>query len=192
MRQRRARRVVGVAEVNDVEPVVGRLGDETIRLRARQVHDVAPLSVLAPRPGASAHDIALGINGIDRVGDTHAVIPPQDFADVARIALRAVADEDFRGRQFDAQRREIVLQNRVNQEAVALLRSVTPERLLAGHLVERPMHRLDAGRREGTADVAPPDAQQFLLRVRNPERVDFLFNVREKVVLLQFQEVFIY
>ena len=81
---------------------------------------------------------------------------------------------------------------RVYQEAVALFGAIAVEGVCAGQLVHGAVHRLDAGRRKRTGDVADAQAYQFLVRVGHLEGIDTLGNVGKEITALQFQEVFVY
>ena len=126
-RERGACRVIGIAQVDQVDAVVGDGWDKAVCGGAGQVSNVAPASVFAQRTGTPAHHVAVDIGRIDRIGDAHTVIPTQEFADIARVALRPVADEYFGGAELDAARREVVLDDGFYQEIVSLLGTVAVE-----------------------------------------------------------------
>ena len=188
----RAGGVVRVAEVEEVDAVVGNIGDEAVGLRGGEVGDVAPFAAVVERAGASAHDVAVDVDGIDGVGDAHAVVPPEEFADVARVALGSVADEHLRGAEADAPRLEVVFEDGFNEEVVTLFRSVSAEGPCVGHVVDGPVHGFDAGRRQWLCDVADAQGDDLLPRVGHLEGIHPLGDVGEQVVPREFQEVFVY
>ena len=94
---------------------------------------------------AANHHVRVDIDGIDGVGDTDEVVPVQQFLEVTRVGLRTVVDENLVDVEVDAARQEVVLQNGLTQEVVALLRAIASESLGCSHLVGCLVHRLDNG-----------------------------------------------
>ena len=187
-----ARRVVGIAEVDDVDGAsLGQFGNETVLGCRGHVAHVGPAAV-AVGAAAAYHDVGVDVDGIDGVGDADEVVPVQQLLEVAGVALGAVVDEDFVDAEADATRLEVVLQDGLAQEVVALLGSVATEAVGGGHLVNGTVHGLDDGGAERLGDVADAERDDVGLGVHHTEGVDLLGDVGEEVVLLEVQEVDVY
>ena len=185
-----SRGVVGVAEVDHVDAVVGNLGHELILVGAGHVGYVAPLAVGKDSCTAN-HDVGVDVNGIDRVGDGHGVVPPYELTDVSRVRFCTVVDEYFVGVEVHATGQEVVLYDSLPEPDVSLLGTIAVEGLLMGHIVDGLVHSVDDGGAEGLRDVADAEADDVGLGVHGLVGVDLLGNVGEEVVLLQFKEVFV-
>ena len=116
----------------------------------------------------------------------------EQFLEVAGVALGTVVDEDFVDAEADATRLEVVLQNGLAQEVIALLGAVASEAVGGGHLVDGLVHGLDDGGAERLGDVADTERDDVGLGVHHLEGVDLLGDVGEQVVLLEVQEVDVY
>ena len=107
--------------------------------------------------GASSHDVGIDIDRIDRVGDAHDVVGGEDVADVARVALGTVADEDLGAVELDAAGLEIVLDDGIDEEVIALFGTISPKGCSVGTFIHGTVHGLNGGRGQGTSHIA--DAQ---------------------------------
>ena len=113
------------------------------------------MAVCGKRSGASAHYVRVDINRINRVGYAYGIGLRKYVAEVARIALCAVADKHLRG--VDIESGIVVFDDGTAQKLVTLLGTVAAERVGRSHLVDCLMHRFDTRRRQRTRHVA--DAQ---------------------------------
>lgn len=156
--------LLGVAQVDYVDTVVGYLGHKVVLLKARHVRHVAPLAV-HQCAGSAAHHVGVDVHGIDRIGHAEVVVPAHQLAYVARVALGAVVDEYLRRVDVYPARQKVVLHYRLAQEHVALLRAVAVESLLGGHVVHGLVHGLDHRRAERLGYVADTEADDVALRV---------------------------
>ena len=95
----------------------------------------------------SCHDVGVDIDRIYRIGDAHDVICGQDISDVTRIALRTIADKYFVAVELDASWNKIVSDDGIDQEIVALLRTVPAESLGVSIFINSTMHGADGSRR---------------------------------------------
>ena len=180
-----ARRIVRIAEVNDVDALVRNFGNEVVGGSAGHVGYVAPLAVLFQYAGTSAHHVAVNIYGIDGIGDPHTVVMAEDVADVSRIAFRPVVDEYFLRAEMNAARCVIVFNDGINQKVVSLFGAVSMKCLGVGHLVHCLVHRLDAGLRQWAGNVSDTQTDDVLLGVRYPESIDLFGYVREQITARQ-------
>ena len=99
--ERSPRRIVGITEIDDINPLVGDGGDELVFCRARHVSHVTPLPIGFEHPSPSTHHVAVDIYRIDRIGHTHTIVVAQNIADVTSIALCPVVHEDFARREMN-------------------------------------------------------------------------------------------
>ena len=184
--------IVGIAEVDDVDgAALGEVWYKTVLGGGGQVADVGPAAV-AEGAAAANHHVGVDIDGVDGVGDADEVVPVEQLLEVAGVALCAVVDEDLVDVEMDASGQEVVLENGLAEEVVALLGAVAAEALGGGHLVDGAVHGLGDGGTEGLGDVADAEADDVGAGVHDLEGIDLLGNVGEQVVLLQVQEVDIY
>ena len=184
--------VIGVAQVDDIHrPALRQLGNKAILGGGGQIAHIRPTSFLTSAT-AAYHHVRVDINRIDRVSHTYKVVPMQQLLKVACVALSTVVNEDLVSVEVDATRQEVVLQNGLAQEVVALLGTVAAETLGGGHLVDSPVHRLDDGRTEWLCDIANTKRYDIDLGMHHLEGIDLLGDVGEKVVVLEVQEVNVY
>ena len=92
---------------------------------------------------------------------------------------------------MDAAGQEVVLQDGLTQEVVALLRAVAAERRGMGQLVGGAVHGLDDSGTERAGDVADAQRDHVGSRMGGAEGIDALGHVGKQVVVGQFQEVFV-
>ena len=59
------------------------------------LYHITPFAVFFQYAGASAHYVAVNVDGVDRVSYSHTVVMAEYVAYVSRIALGSVVDEDF-------------------------------------------------------------------------------------------------
>ena len=116
----------------------------------------------------------------------------QQFLEVTRIGLRTVINEDLVDIKVDATWQEVVLQDGLAQEVIALLRAIAVESLGGSHLVDSLMHSLSNGRTQRLGDVADAETDDVGTWVHHLESVDLLGDVGEQVVVLEVQEVDVY
>ena len=93
---------------------------------------------------------------------------------------------------MDTPWQEVVFQNGLAQEVVALFGSIATERRRSSHLVHRLVHGLDNGWAERLGDIAYPQRDDVGLGMRHLESVHFLSDIRKQVVVWQFQKMLIY
>ena len=93
---------------------------------------------------------------------------------------------------MDATWQEIILEDGLAQESVALLRTIPMETFCCRHLVSRLVHRLNDGRTKGLSDVTNAEGDDIRLRVHHLEGIHLLGDVGEQVVVLKIQEMYVY
>ena len=182
LRQYGARRIVGIAQINHVDTMVGYLRHEIVFGCARHIVDVAPASVLK-HSGTTAHHVRIDIDRVYRVGHSDGVVPAYYLADVARIALCTVVDEHFAWVDMYASRRIIVLNYSLTQEVVSALRPVAVKRCLCSHLVDGLVHSLYYCRTKRLCHVSYAETYHPNLRVRHLEGIHLLGNICKQVVV---------
>ena len=87
---------------------------------------------------------------------------------------------------------EVVLQDRLAQEVVALLRAIAPETLLGGHLVGGLVDGLDDGGSQRLCHVADTQTNHVGLRVGGLEGIHLFGDICKQVIVRQFQEMVVY
>ena len=147
----RTRRIIGITQVNQIYPMIGKFGNKPVLTGTRQVSDLAPQTVRSGNSRTSAHDITVHIHRIYRIGNGDEIILTEKFGKVSQVALRSVADKDFRRTESDAPLFEVVFQNGFDQEVISLFRPVAVECTGIRQFPDGPAHRLDAslGKRTG-------------------------------------------
>ena len=93
--------------------------------------------------GASSHDVGVHIDRIDRVGDAHDVVCGEDVTDIARVALGTIADKHLLTIQLDATSGKVVSDDGIDEEIVAMFRTIPTESLAIGTFIHSMVHRLD-------------------------------------------------
>ena len=93
---------------------------------------------------------------------------------------------------MDATWQEVVLQDSLAQEVVALLRTIATETFGGGHLVDSLVHGLCNGGTQGLSNVADAETDDVGTRVHHLESVDLLGDVGKQIVLLQVQKMNVY
>ena len=173
--------VVGVAKIYDIgyRPL-GKCRHKTVFGGDREIDYVAP-GTLAEHTAAPSHYICVYVDGIDGIGHCHDVVLAQYVAEVARVALGAVADEYFRRVDFDAAATVIVVGDCLTQEQIALFGSVAMECGGVSFVGHGFLHCLDGGRAQRLCDIADTHAYDFYAGVRLFEGVDSVCYLREKV-----------
>ena len=136
--------VVRIAQVDHINAAVGQLGHKTVLGIARHIQHIRPTTILL-NSRTTNHHVRIDVNRIDRIGNADRVIPAHQFLNVTRIALGAIVDKHLVAIQMDTTWQEIVLQDSIAQEIVALLRSVATEPLTGGHFVGSLVDSLDNG-----------------------------------------------
>ena len=164
--------IIGITEIDQIHAMVRNIGYKIVLCRTRQIGHIVPFPVFVQHPRTPAHDIAVDIHRIHRIGNGHTVVPAQQFSDVARIAFGSIADKYFGGREADATRCEVVLDNGIYQKIISLLRSISPERIHTGQLVNRTVHGLNAGLRKRTGYIAYPQPDQPVFGMSHLKRID--------------------
>ena len=86
---------------------------------------------------------------------------------------------------------EIILKNSLTQEVISLLRSISSERFLDRHFIDRLMHGMHHSRTEGLCDISDAQRDEFAFRMRHFEHIDLLCDICKKVVVRQFQKMFV-
>ena len=188
----RARRVVGIAQVDDLNRATCRyLGHKTVLSRYGHISHVRPLAV-AMRASPAYHHVGVDIDGIDGVGNTNIVVPVEQFLEVARIRLSTIVDEHLVDIQPHTTRQEVVLHYRLTQEVVALLGTISAEGLSMCHLIHRLVHSLCNGRTQRLGNIANAKRYYVSLGMGNLECLHPLGYVGKEIVLLQVKEMCIY
>lgn len=131
------------------------------------------ISVLVECTRTSAHDVAVYVDRIYRVGDTHAVVPAKQFADVSGITFSTVADKYFRRAEADSSWCKVVLDDGLYQKIVTLFGTISVECLGICHFVYRTMHGFDAYGRKRAGYIAYTQSDQFLSGMCNFKCVYF-------------------
>ena len=108
LRYHLSRRVVGIAEVYDVNSLVGQCRSEIVFRCARHIYNVAPFAVLHYTCPAY-HHVRVDIYGVNRVGDTDAVVPSYQLLNIACVALCTVVNEYLAWVEVYASWQEVVL-----------------------------------------------------------------------------------
>ena len=126
---------------------------ETTFFIARQIFE-AFVSAAFKFATAAGHDIAVYVNRVYRVGDSHDIGFCKDFLHISYIALRAVADKDFISGNIAAAGFEIMLCDGFAEEQVALLRTVAAESFYMAHFFDGLFHSVDDSRSQRLGHVA--------------------------------------
>ena len=71
----RSRGVVGIAEIDDINPLVGQGGSEIVLGSAWHVCYIAPFAVITQFASTSDHHVGVDIHWINRVGHSDTVVP---------------------------------------------------------------------------------------------------------------------
>jgi hypothetical protein len=142
-RHDRAGRVVGIAEVDEVDGPVRQAGQEAVVRGAGKVDDPIEASGGVGGAGAAGHDVAVQVDRIDRIGQRDHAVGREDLLDVGDVGLRAVADDDLVGGDLHAALAEVVAGDRLEEEIPAGLGWIPAECLDPRHLVHGGVHRLD-------------------------------------------------
>ena len=171
--------------------MVGQLWYKIVVGRTGHVGNVAPASVFE-HAGTADHGVGVDIDGIDGVGHGHGVIPSEQLLNVTRVALGTVVDEHLVAVEMDAARKEVVAQDGVAQEVVAVLGAVAAEGGFDSHLVGSLMHGLDDGGAKRLRDVANAKADDAHLGMLGLEGVNALGHIGEKVAPRKLQIMFVY
>ena len=138
--------VVGRAQVDEVDWGFGKRRAEVVCRGGGHVDNVGPtFRALVVEARASGHGVGVDVDGVDRIAYGDAVVDGEDVADVAAVALGAVGDEDLVDGDVHAARREVMLDDGLAQEIVALLGAVAVEGLCMREVVDGGVHGLDDG-----------------------------------------------
>ncbi len=117
LRDRRAGRVVGEAEIDQIRPLLREIGDEAVRLGAGHIDHIAPVpGFRIVCAGAAGHHVGIHVDRIDRIADRDPRVVRKQLLNVAGVAFRAVRDEDLVGPDIAAPRPEIAVRDRLTQE----------------------------------------------------------------------------
>ncbi len=158
--------------------------------RRRQVHQPRVSPALIRGTGPPRHHVRVDVHRIHRVDDGHHVVLAEDFKNVARIALRAVRHEHFVKVDRHPARREVVVDDRLPEEIVALLGAVAAECRANTQLVGRLVDGGDHGGRERLGDIADPHADNLGGRVLAGELADAARDLRKQISRFEFAVVF--
>ena len=182
-------RVVGEAEIDEVGFFVRNVRDKLVSGIAGQVEQAGVSAVLIGVAGIAGHHVGVHVNRIDRVGDGDDVALAEDVEDVAGIALRAIRDENFVGR--DAEVGELVVDDCLAEELVALLGPVAFEGLATGHFLNAIVHRLNhgGGQRLGYIADATADDAGGLVRIFSGINPHPAGDFREQVTGFELEEI---
>ena len=160
-----ARRIVRVAEVGQIDRLIGDLGHEAVGWRAFEVVEARVSTAFISLARVARHDVGVHIHGIHRVGDGDLVPGTEDVEDVAGIAFAAVGDENLIGFHVDAAGLEVVFGDGVAQEIVALLRAIATEGGAVAHFIDGLVHGRAHGLWQRFGHVADAAADQAFGRL---------------------------
>jgi len=150
--------VVRVAEVNEIDLLIGDRGDKLICRRAGQVDEPGVGAFFIGVTGVAGHDVGVDVDGVDRIGDRDDVVVAEDVEDVARVALGAVRDKNLV--RSDAETGILVFDNGFAKEGITLLRPVALESARVSEFVDGIVHGLAAGFGERLGHVADTTADE--------------------------------
>ncbi len=190
-RNAHARRIVRKAQVDHVGPAAGNLRQKTVLPPAGHIDDIAESGAFPVVSGAASHHVGVDINGINRVADRDDVVRAEDIADIAGVALRAVADENLVRGNLDAAVPELVFADGLPQERVAGFRPIAAERLGTPHLPRSGGHRLHNGRGQRPGDVADSQPEDFRLGMFSGKIPDAVGDFHEQIVGRKFCKVLV-
>ena len=171
--------------------MVGQGGDEFVLLGAWQIAHVAPFALLVHEACPTVHHVGIDVDGVDRVGNSHGIVPSDQVTDVSRVAFGAVVDEYFVGTQVDASRQEVIFHNGFAQPGVPLFGPIAVESFARSHLFDGLVHGFDDGGAERLRDVTDAETDDFGVSMAHFEGIHALGDVCEQVVLGQFQIVLV-
>ena len=188
--ERGTRGIVGVTQVNHVGGLVGQRGHKAVGLVAGAVGNAAPGPV-TELASTAAHHVRVDVDGVNRVGDADGVVPPENIAKAARVALGTVVHKNLVGINLYAARRKVIFHNGTAQKFITVLGAVAAESVGSAHFIDSLVQGRNDGRGERPRDVA--NAQTYDLRFGMRILVGgyLLRNVGKEVVLLQFQKVLV-
>ena len=138
-----SRRIVGVAQIQQIDFMVGQGGCKIVLGGNGQVDQTRITTSVIRSPGSARHDIGVDIDGIDRVSHADHVSRTENIENVSGITLRTVRNEDFVSRDLSSATGEIILSDCVPQKVVALLRTITAKRFPFRHFVRSTVHGVD-------------------------------------------------
>ncbi len=182
-----ARGVIGGAQVDEVDRGFGQRWAEVVLRGRGHVDDVGPaLRRLVVEACAAGHGVGVDVDGVDRVAYGDAIVDGEDIADVAAVTLGTVGDEDLVGGNVHAAGREVVLDDGLAQEIVALFGAVAVESVDMGEVVNGGVHGLDNGRRERTRYVADAHLDELDVRMGRGEVGRTMGDLAEEVAAGEF------
>ncbi len=191
LRRHRPRRVVGVAQIDDIRIPGGfGAGDETVRGVAGQIDKPRIASALV-RARPAGHDVRVHIDGVDGVAHRYLDVLVEKFLDVAAIALGAVRDENLVRGDIHSARGEVDGGDLLAQEGVALLGPVAVERRARAFVVHGFAHGRENGRSERFRHVADAQADDLGVRMRRLVRIHAVRDFRKEIAGLDFLVVFV-
>ena len=82
-----ASRIIWKTEIHKIDMLLGRLGNESILGRARQVNDPLVAAIRFCRAAVARHHIRVDIDRINRIGDGHLVLVTENIEDITAIAF---------------------------------------------------------------------------------------------------------
>ena len=191
LRNHRARGVVGITQINHIHTAVGQLRHKTVLGITWHIQHIRPTAILL-HTGTPNHHVRIDIHRIDGIGDANGIVPAHQLLNVTRITLGTIVHKHLVAVQMDATRQEIVLQDSITQEIVALFGSVAPESLTSGHLVGSLMDGLDNSRCQWLRNIAYTQRNNIHFGMHRLKGVYLFCNVGEQIVVRQFQEVVVY
>jgi hypothetical protein len=87
------RGIVWRAEVDEINPLAGHLGHESILRGARQIEEPAVDTRFVRRAGVAGHDVGVDVNRIDRIHHRDPVVVAENVEDVRTVAFRTVRNK---------------------------------------------------------------------------------------------------
>ena len=191
LRDNRTCGVVRIAQVDNINAAVGQLGHKAVLGITRHIQHIRPTTILL-NSRTTNHHVRIDINRIDRIGNADRVIPAHQLLNITRIALGTIVDKHLVAIQMYSAWQEIVLQDSITQEIVALLWSVSTETLSGSHLVGGLVDSLDNGRCQWLRYIAYAQRNNIYFWVHGLKGVYLFCNVGEQIIVRQLQEVVVY
>ena len=130
----------------------------------RQRQEAVCLVCVSEYDLAARHNVGINVNRVNRVRNQNGVVSAENVEDVAEVALCTVRDEDLIGGELYAVGL-VVADQRLVQEAVALLIAVAVEGLLLGLILNGCVQCVDNSRYQRTGYVTDAQTDDISLRM---------------------------
>jgi hypothetical protein len=190
-RRHGARRIVRIAEIDEIDAAIGQRGLEVVFRDARQVDHAGVAGGRIRRAGAPGDHVGVGIHRIDGIHYADHALGGENLLKIGAVALAAVADEDLVRSQRHAARDEILGRDFGAQPLVPDVRPVAFEGLESRHVVGGLVERADDCGRQRPRHVTDAEIDDARGRMRGAERRLPSPDLGEEVGGAQVQVVFI-